>query len=358
VLAVLDTKKAGKVIIHIGKVKQGVLKINDLLCARVNLERRLAIARNHTATHLLQAALRKVLGLHVQQQGSLVAEDRLRFDFTHFKDIDNSQLDRIEETVNNYIINNHSLDTKEMPLSTAKRQGALAFFGEKYEDKVKVIAIGDFSRELCGGTHLDSTGQIGIFKIVQEGSIASGIRRIEAVTGTFAYKMIKEQENIIANISSSLNVPVWNIKAELEKRLTRIKELEKQLNLQKSDIINNSYDTLIQNAQNINDSRIICHIFENADMDLLRRTVDLIKQKIDKAVIALGSKNNDRALLVMGITPELVQKGLDATKLIVEVAKLIGGSGGGRKDFAQAGGNRPENFPAAFEKLKEIIRGI
>jgi alanyl-tRNA synthetase len=358
IFEVLDTQKSGKVIIHTGKVKEGSFKKSDIVLSKIDTERRLSITRNHTATHLLQAALRKVLGAHVQQQGSLVAQDRLRFDFTHFKDIDNSQLDRIEETVNNYIINNHSLDTKEMPLSTAKRQGALAFFGEKYEDKVKVVAIGDFSRELCGGTHLDSTGQIGIFKIVQEGSVASGIRRIEAVTGTFAYKMIKEQENIIANISSSLNVPVWNIKAELEKRLTRIKELEKQLNLQKSDIIKNSLDTLIQNAQNINDSRIICHIFENADMDLLRRTVDLIKQRIDKAVIALGSKNNDRALLVIGITPELVQKGLDATKLIVEVSKLIGGSGGGRKDFAQAGGNKPENFPAAFEKLKEIIRGI
>ena len=317
IFEVLDTQKSGKVIIHTGKVKEGSFKKSDIVLSKIDTERRLSITRNHTATHLLQAALRKILGAHVQQQGSLVAQDRLRFDFTHFKDIDNSQLDRIEETVNNYIINNHSLDTKEMPLSTAKRQGALAFFGEKYEAKVKVIAIGDFSRELCGGTHLDSTGQIGIFKIVQEGSVASGIRRIEAVTGTLAYKMIKEQENIIANISSSLNVPVWNIKAELEKRLTRIKELEKQLNLQKSDIINNSYDTLIQNAQNINDSRIICHIFENADMDLLRRTVDLIKQKIDKAVIALGSKNNDRALLVIGITPELVPIVIESPKGII-----------------------------------------
>jgi len=355
---VLDTQKSGKVIIHTGKVKEGSFKKSDIILSKIDTERRLSIARNHTATHLLQVALRKVLGAHVQQQGSLVAQDRLRFDFTHFKDIDKSQLDRIEETVNNYIINNHSLDTKGMPLATAKRQGALAFFGEKYEAKVKVVSIADFSRELCGGTHLDSTGQIGIFKIVQEGSVASGIRRIEAVTGVAAYKIIKEQENIIADISSSLNVPVQNIKAELEKRLSRIKELEKQLNLQKSDIIRNSLDTLIQDAQNINATCLISHIFENADMDLLRRTVDLIKQKTGNAVIALGSKDKDRALLVIGITPELVERGLDATKLIVEVSQLIGGSGGGRKDFAQAGGNKPQNFPAAFEKLKEIIRGI
>lgn len=355
---VLDTQKLDKVIIHIGRVKEGNFKKGDNILSKINIERRLAIARNHTATHLLQAALRKVLGAHVQQQGSLVAQDRLRFDFTHFKDIDKSQLDRIEETVNNYIINDNELDTKQMLLSAAKRQGALAFFGEKYEAKVKVVAIGDFSRELCGGTHLDSTGQIGIFKIVQEGSVASGIRRIEAVTGTLAYKMIEEQENIITDISSSLNVPVQNIKAELEKRLSRIKELEKQLNLQKSDIIRNSLDTLIQDAQNINAICLISHIFENADMDLLRRTVDLIKQKTGSAVIALGSKDKDKALLVIGITPELVKRGLDATKLIVEVSQLIGGSGGGRNDFAQAGGNKPQNFPAAFEKLKEIIRCI
>jgi alanyl-tRNA synthetase len=355
---VLDTQKSGKVIIHTGKVKEGSFKKSDIILSKIDTERRLSIARNHTATHLLQAALRKILGAHVQQQGSLVAQDRLRFDFTHFKDIDKSQLDRIEETVNSYIINDHQLDTKQMLLSTAKKHGALAFFGEKYEAKVKVVSIGDFSRELCGGTHLNSTSQIGIFKIVQECSVASGIRRIEAVTGAAAYKMIKEQENIIADISSSLNVPVQNIKAELEKKLARTKELEKQLNLQKFDIIKNSLDTLIQDAQNINDSRVICHIFENADMDLLRRTVDLIKQKTGNAIIALGSKDKDRALLVMGITPELVQRGLDATKLIVEVSQLIGGSGGGRKDFAQAGGNKPQNFPAAFEKLKEIIRGI
>jgi len=355
---VLDTKKIGKVILHIGKPKKGSFRQGGTVLAKINIERRLAIARNHTATHLLQAALRKVLGAHVQQQGSLVGEDKFRFDFTHFKDIDRTQLDRIEEIANGYIINNYTLKVKQMTLSEAKKSGALAFFGEKYESKVRVVSIGEFSKELCGGTHLNATGQIGIFKIIQEGSVASGVRRIEATTGTFAYKMIKEEARVIDDASSLLGVPQDKIMQEIEKRASRIKALEKQINSQKIENVKVAADSLISKAEVLKDIKVITEVIENLDMDLLRRNIDLIKQKTDNAIVALGSENQGRALLVMGITPDLCEKGLDASGLIRQVAEIIGGSGGGRKDFAQAGGNRPENFEKAFQKLKEIIKNL
>ncbi len=358
IFRVTDTQKFDKVIVHKGKVLEGGFKTGNELKSCVDIERRLSIARNHTATHLLQAALRKVLGAHVQQQGSLVAEDRLRFDFTHFKDIANDELDRIEEEVNNYILNNAALKTKMLTLGEAKKQGALAFFGEKYEQRVRMVAIGDFSKELCGGTHLDSAGQIGLFKIISEGSLARGIRRIEAVTGESAYRAIKEQENILAEASSILNVPARNVTQELQKKLAQIKELEKKLNLQRLDIIESSLDGIIHEAQNIKDIKIITKVIENTDMDLLRKTIDLIKERTDNAVIVLGSVLDGRALLVMGITPDLLARGLDASILIRDVAKVIGGSGGGRKDFAQAGGNKPENLEKALQEFKNIIGNL
>ncbi|MFH1269624.1 MAG: alanine--tRNA ligase [Candidatus Omnitrophota bacterium] len=355
IFQVKDTQKFDKVIVHKGVVLEGVFKPGDELKSCVDIERRLAIARNHTATHLLQAALRKVLGAHVQQQGSLVAEDRLRFDFTHFKDIGRDELARIEEEVNSYIINNNSLKTKTLTLREAKKQGALAFFGEKYEQKVRMVAVGDFSKELCGGTHLESSGQIGLFKIISEGSIASGVRRIEAVTGETAYKRVKEDEGLLGEVCAILGVPAEKLTREIQKRLTQIKELEKKLNAQGLDAIKGSLDGIIGEAQDINNIKVIARSIENMDMDLLRKTVDLIKEKTGNAVIALGSVMDKRALLVMGVTPDLIAKGFDASALIRDIAKTIGGSGGGRKDFAQAGGNNPERLGVAFQELKNII---
>ncbi|MCX5701393.1 MAG: alanine--tRNA ligase-related protein, partial [Candidatus Omnitrophica bacterium] len=358
IFEISDTKKTGKVIIHIGTVKEGSFKKSDNVSARINTGRRLAIARNHTATHLLQSALRKILGEHVQQQGSLVADNRLRFDFTHFKGIDKQELNRIEELVNNYIMNNAGLMSKKMKLQDARKKGALAFFGDKYEGMVRVVSVGDFSQELCGGTHLESTGQIGLFKIIQEGSIASGIRRIEAVTAGAAYGIIKKEESVIDDISSILGVPLEKIKQETEKRILRIKELEKHVNAQKNEDVKVSVDQLLVKAEIVNGIKIISEVKEGLSIDLLRKTIDLIKEKADNCVIALGSKLQGRALLVMGITEDLCSKGLDASKLITDVASEIGGSGGGRKDFAQAGGNRPENLDAAFQKLKTTIANL
>ncbi|MDD4953646.1 MAG: alanine--tRNA ligase [Candidatus Omnitrophica bacterium] len=357
IFAVTDTRKSGKAIIHIGFVKEGNFKNGDQLLARVDSARRLSIARNHTATHLLQAALRKVLGAHVRQQGSLVAEDRLRFDFTHFKDIDREQLDRIEEVVNSYVMADLKLGTKQATLAQAKKTGALAFFGEKYGTKVRVVSVQDVSKELCGGTHLDSTGQIGLFKITQEGSVASGVRRIEAVTGTFAYRVIKDHDQILSEVQEFLNVPAQMIPQEIEKRSRQLKELEKRLSSQRMDSIKSSLDGLLQQAEVISGVKVITSLIECADMDILRKNVDLIKEKADNAVIALGSKKDGKAFLVMGLTPDLLQRGLDAGKLIRQVAGIVGGSGGGRSDFAQAGGDKPQELGKAFEELKNILRG-
>ncbi|MBU0709444.1 MAG: alanine--tRNA ligase, partial [Candidatus Omnitrophica bacterium] len=340
VFEVKDTQKSEKVILHVGMVGEGKLEVGDSVNAEVNSARRLSIARNHTATHLLQAALRKVLGNHVQQQGSLVAEDRLRFDFTHFKDIDDRLINRIEEVVKGYISGNHDLKKKEMELKAAKKAGALAFFGEKYEEKVRVVSIGDFSQELCGGIHLENTEEIGLFKIVRERSIASGVRRIEAATGKYAQKVIEEKER----------------EAEHKELVERTKILEKSKQAQKMDSLINSIDDWIKQAEDINGTKIITRQVDSLDINFLRKSVDLIKQKTDNSVIALGSESGNRALLVVGITANLMKNGLDATSLIKEIAKILGGSGGGRKDFAQAGGKNPEKLPEAFAELKRIIQ--
>ena len=346
---VSDTQKVNKVIVHIGRIKHGVLRKGDTVSAEVDKERRLAIARNHTATHLLQAALRQVLGAHVQQQGSMVAEDRLRFDFTHFKGISREELNRVEEVVNGFVISNAPVTKKEMTLEEARKEGALAFFAEKYEESVRVVSVDGISKEFCGGTHLDSIGAIGLFKIIHESSIASGIRRIEALTGAFAYAKLKDEESELKEISDLLKVPEDKLVEELDKRLKYIKELEKQLIAHRFNAVKSSVDTWISEAQVINGVKVISKEIDGADNDLLRKTADLIKQKEQKVVIALGSRNlsGDGVALVTASNLAAV----DASALIKEIAPEIGGSGGGRKDFAQAGGNKPENLEKAFIKF-------
>jgi alanyl-tRNA synthetase len=358
VFEVYDTQRVGKVILHLGRLKSGSLKDNDTVLAKVDAQRRLSIARNHTATHLLQAALRRVLGTHVKQQGSLVSEDRLRFDFTHFKDITYEQLDRIEELVNESILQNYPVEAKEKGILEAKKSGALAFFQEKYADRVRVVTIDKISQELCGGTHLETTSQIGLFKITQEGSVSSGTRRIEAVTGFFAYHKIKEEESILTDSCASLKVPPDKLNLELEKMSIRIRELEKELSQKRLGALQGSLDALIGNAPIINGVRVVTNFTPGLDMDTLRKTVDYIKERQgnEDTFIGLATSNEQgNTMLVFGATAGLVAKGIDASGLVKELAVDIGGSGGGRKDFAQAGGNKPQNIETVFGKLKKIL---
>ncbi|MDD4939068.1 MAG: alanine--tRNA ligase [Candidatus Omnitrophica bacterium] len=355
-LEVTDTQKFDKVIVHAGTVKEGSFKASNEIKAAVDRRRRLSIARNHTATHLLQAALRKVLGPHVRQQGSLVASDRLRFDFTHFEDISKEQIDRIEETVNENVMQDLPLNTKITGLKEAKRKGALAFFGEKYEAKVRMVSIGDLSSELCGGTHLSSTGQIGLFKIIQEGSVASGVRRIEAVTGDSALKKLKENEGLISQISDALGVNASRIPQEIEKRLSRIRELEKELSEKKTDSLKASVDAIISQAQAINGIKFAAPVVR--DMDSARKMVDMIKEKRKEGIVifsSTGTNYDDKILWAVGVSEDLFSRKIEASSLNKEIGLELGGSGGGRKDFAQGGGNRPQNYGKAVQRVKDII---
>ncbi len=352
IFEVLNTHKTEKIALHIGKVKSGSFKAGDIARVNVDIGRRMAIARNHTATHLLQAALRKVLGTHVQQQGSYVSDERLRFDFTHHRGVKSDELSGVEEIVNGYVIENIPVTKKEMTLDQARQEGALAFFAEKYEDKVRVVSVEGVSQEFCGGTHLDFTGSIGLFKILNESSIASGVRRIEAVTGVMAYSTVKAQEEVLLEISQALKTPQDKLAAEVEKRLKQIRDLEKEINAIKLNNAVSSIDELLKQAELINGVKVITRKIEGADMALLRKTADLLKQKDSRIIVALGST----APLQVSLIAATNIGEFDSSELIKKIAPLIGGSGGGRKDFAQAGGNLPENLEKAFVRLKEIIR--
>jgi len=293
-----------------------------------------------------------VLGTHVQQQGSWVGVDRLRFDFTHLSDVKDRELDRIEEIVNGYVIADLAVDKKEMSLQEARVQGALAFFAEKYEDKVRIVSIADISKEFCGGIHLDRTGFIGLFKILHESSVASGVRRIEALTGAAAYRQMKEDQAVLESVALTLKTTKDKIAAELEKRLKAVKDLEKQLGSQRLAGIAQGLDQLIAAGESHKDIKFICYRIDNADMDMLRKTADMIKQKVPKVLLALGSQVESKANLVICTNVA----GFDAGAMIKEAAGEIGGSGGGRKDFAQAGGTKPDKLEAAFEKIKSIFK--
>jgi len=355
-IEVIDTKIIDGVIVHIARVIKGTFKVNDKVKSVVDTKRRMAIARNHTATHLLQAALRKVLGPHVQQQGSLVACDRLRFDFTHFRTISTQELNRIEEVVNEFIRANTTLKVKKMPLDEARKSGALAFFAEKYEENVRVVSVSDYSKELCGGTHLASTGEIGLFKITNESSIAQGIRRIEAVTGEGAYRLVKNEEFIIDELTDMLKAPQEKLVELTKKIITNQKNLEKKINKLNIEILKGSISDIISKSKDISGVKSIIQRFDDSDMGFLRSAIDLLKQKVTCAVITVASVKDNKVYIAMGITADLVKKGLNASDLIKQIAQVVDGSGGGRADLAQAGGGDSSKLNEALLKTEKIIK--
>ncbi len=344
---VVDTQKSGKAIVHYGAVEQGEVEIGDTVEAIVDEERRQAIRLNHSATHLMHAALRQVLGDHVQQKGSLVAPERLRFDFSHYEPVTAAQIAEIEAIVNDEIRNNVAADTRLMSYDDAMQSGAMALFGEKYGDEVRVLRFGDFSVELCGGTHVERTGDIGVFKITSESGIASGVRRIEAVTGKGALEWIDARARSLAELSGLLRSQPDQAAVRVEQLLKRNRDLEKELAAAKQALITGQATDHSANVTEIDGIKVLATRMDGADAKTLREAVDRFKDRLQSAVVVLGSVDAGKVRLAAGVTKNNTGR-IRAGDLIKPVAEKVGGKGGGRPDFAQAGGNKPEALDEAL----------
>ncbi|AFL72796.1 alanine--tRNA ligase [Thiocystis violascens] len=353
---VLDTQKKGEgVVIHIGRVTEGQLAVGDRIDARVDAERRSAIALNHSATHLLHAALRQVLGEHVQQKGSLVGPERLRFDFSHFEPVTREQLLTIERLVNREVRANHLVETRIMNLEDAKASGAVALFGEKYSEQVRVLRMGDFSTELCGGTHVKAVGDIGLVKILAEGGIASGVRRIEAATGAVALDSVEADEDRLLRLAGLLKGGREDVDERVMQLMERARRLEKELEQIKSKLASSAGQDLASQAVLVEGVKVLAARLDGADPKSLRTTLDQIKDKLGSAVVVLATESDGKVSLVAGVTKDLTDR-LKAGELIGLVAGKVGGKGGGRPDMAQAGGNDPAGLPAALELVDGWVR--
>jgi alanyl-tRNA synthetase len=345
-----DTQKSGDANVHFGVVEQGTLKVGDSIEAVVDADRRQAIRLNHTATHLMHAALRKVLGEHVAQKGSLVAPDRLRFDFSHYEPVSAEQLQEIEDLVNEEIRKNTAAQTDHMTYDDAIESGAMALFGEKYGDKVRVLRLGDFSVELCGGTHVERTGDIGAFKITHEGGVASGVRRIEAVSGRAAMEWIDANQRALSELAGRLKSTPDQALTKVEQLLQRTKDLEKELAAAKQALVSGKAADHSDAVEEIGGIKVLATRMDGADARTLRDAVDRFKDKLQSAVVVLGSVEDGKVRLAAGVTKDNTDK-IRAGDLIKPVAEQVGGKGGGRPDFAQAGGNDPSRLDAALKSV-------
>jgi alanyl-tRNA synthetase len=351
-----DTQRRGSAHAHIGKVVEGSISVGDTLGAHVNGERRRATALNHTATHLLHAALRKVLGTHVQQKGSLVAPDRLRFDFSHFQALTGDELREIEHLVNAEIRRNEPAETQVMDYEGAVAAGAMALFGEKYEKDVRVLRIGDFSMELCGGTHVTRAGDIGFFKIISEGGVAAGVRRIEAITGEGALAYVEQTEQLVRDVASLVRGSREELGDKVRDALERIRQLEKENRSLKDKLASGQGTDLASGAVDIQGVKVVATKVDGADAGALRNAVDQLKNKLRSAVVVLASvEASSKVVLVAGVTADLVAR-IKAGELVGSVAAQVGGRGGGRPDFAQAGGTNPAALDAALAGVETFVR--
>ncbi len=352
--AVKDTQKQKDAITHVGTVVNGDISINDEVLAKINESDRSSIAHNHSATHLLHAALRQILGDHVTQKGSLVDADRLRFDFSHFESITSEQLDAIEELVNEKIRNNMKVETQLMSHKDATASGAMALFGEKYGDVVRVLRIGDFSVELCGGTHVQRTGDIGLFKFTAETGVAAGVRRLEAVTGVGAIDWVKQTELSIQNLAAMLKSGREGIEERVAQLLQRNKDLEKQLEQLKSQIASARGGDLVNQAQEVEGIKVLAVRLDGADPKSLRDAVDQLKNKLGSCAVVLATVEENKVSLVAGVSKDQI-KNIQAGKLVNFVAQQIGGKGGGRPDMAMAGGSQPAQLEGALNSVSEWV---
>lgn len=348
-----DTTKLGNAFAHKGKVV-GRIGINDRVDAQVDASRRDNTKKNHTATHLLHEALRVVLGDHVTQKGSLNDPERLRFDFSHFEAVTKEELQRIEDMVNLEIRKNIDLNTELMAIDAAKEKGAMALFGEKYDDEVRVVSIGDFSIELCGGTHVKRTGDIGLFKIVSEGGIAAGVRRIEAVTGEGAVAYINKQAETLSAIAALVKGDGNNVLDKVSALVERAKGLEKEIAQLNDKLASAAGASLLDAVVDVNGVKLLVANVEGTESKALRGMVDDLKNKLGSGIIALGVANGDKVSLIAGVTKDLTGQ-FKAGELVNHMASQVGGKGGGRPDMAQAGGSQPENLSSALESVNAWV---
>ncbi|ANI31061.1 alanyl-tRNA synthetase [Yersinia entomophaga] len=351
---VSDTQKYGQAIGHLGQLSQGTLRINDSVDAIVDSARRNRIRLNHSATHLLHAALRKILGEHVAQKGSLVNDKYLRFDFSHFEAMKPEQIRQVEDLVNAQIRRNLPIQTEVMELDAAKEKGAMALFGEKYDDQVRVLTMGDFSTELCGGIHANRTGDIGLFRILAESGTAAGIRRIEAVTGEGAIALLHQQSDLLQDVAHLVKGDSNNLTDKIRAVLDRSKALERELQQLKDQQAAQESASLSSSAKEVKGVKLLVSKLDNVEAKMLRTMVDDLKNQLGSAIIVLATTADDKVSLIVGVTKDLTNR-VKAGELIADIAQQVGGKGGGRPDMAQAGGSDVQALPAALASVEAWV---
>ena len=353
---VVDTIKLhGSMIGHVGYVVEGMVQVGDKVALKVYSANREAIAKNHSATHLLQKALKLVLGEHVEQAGSYVDAERLRFDFTHFQAMTKEEIAKVESIVNEQIANGLDVVTKEMTLEEAKKTGAMALFGEKYGDTVRVVSMGDFSVELCGGTHVSNTKEISYLKVISEAGISAGVRRIEALTGNGLIKHFEEMEKLLNEAAKAAKSDAHNLTKKIHSLNDEIKSLSSENEKLKAKLANESVGDALDNVVEVKGVKLLATKVADVDMNGLRNLGDQLKEKMGGGVVVIVSTTNDKANVIVMADDDAISKGAHAGNMIKEIAKCVGGGGGGRPNMAQAGGKNPAGADMAIEKAKEIL---
>jgi len=353
---VTDTHKFNNgIYLHDTNLVKGSISVGDTITAKVNDEQRNNTAKNHTCTHILHKVLREILGDHVNQAGSYVSEDRLRFDYTHFEALDKKTLKEIEKRVNEAILSDYTVKTDILSMEEAKKSGAVALFDEKYEEMVRVVSVGDFSKELCGGTHIDQTAKIGMFKIISEGSIASGIRRIEAITGRAVIDYMQELDNLTDELSISMKTTKDELLSKVNLLKKEAKDKDKEIQRLNNEILKSNINEILDKYEEINGIKLFAIKFKGKDANTLREIADKIRDKNESCAVILASDLGDKVLFVSAVTKDLAKGGIHAGNMVKEAAMIAGGGGGGRPDFAQAGGKNPEKIDEAISAVRKQI---
>ncbi|NLK64074.1 MAG: alanine--tRNA ligase [Tissierellia bacterium] len=353
---VADTKKFNNdIYLHYTNVVKGSISVGDTIRAKINADRRKNTAKNHTCTHILHKVLKEMLGDHVNQAGSYVSQDRLRFDYTHFEALDKKILKEIEKRVNEAILSDYTVKTDILSMEEAKKSGAVALFDEKYEEMVRVVSVGDFSKELCGGTHIDETAKIGMFKIISEGSIASGIRRIEAITGRAAIDYMQELDSLTDELSISMKTTKDELLSRVNLLKKEAKDKDKEIQRLNNEILKSNINEILDKYEEINGIKLFALKFKDKDANSLREIADKIRDKNESCAVILASDLGDKVLFVSAVTKDLVKSGIHAGNMVKEAAVIAGGGGGGRPDFAQAGGKNPEKIDEAINAVRKQI---